>query len=417
MKGSKLLDWLEMLDGKERQRLRKFVASPYFNAHGDHARLLDLLLEGVSEKEVLWEGLYPGQVYDDLRLQVECLRGLRERGATELYSFVSRKYARRIAQSAPATADDFLTRYLLEAEHNAWLEHSANRSGQSRLQQALDLLDDFYILSKLKYACTVLNNQRVVDQPLNNVLIPGLLAHLDQQGEAVPPLIRLYRLVYRLLSEEGGAGAAYGDLREALEANLEVLPDVEARDLFAFAMNHCIGRINAGDGEYLGERLGMYGIALERGYLLEAGRLSPWDYKNITVTGLRLSEFGWVEKFIHAYRDRIAPEHRKNAFIYNLARLHFHRREYSESLRCLRELEFSDVFYGLDSRVMLLKLYYETSEVRSLDALIDSFRVFLHRNRLISDAHKANYLNLIRFVKKLSRLRPGDEVRYAQFRL
>ena len=439
MDASKLWEWLEMLDGREKRRLQRFVQSPYFNANADLCRLLDLLLAGESDRARLWKGLFPGESYDDLRLrhlgsdllalceqemaihrlqgqeslrEVEVLRSLRTRGADRLYTFYARKYARRQSATPPATAEDFLQRHRSETEQNAWLEQSANRAGTSRLQEALDHLDDFYILSKLKYACTALNNQKVVDQPLVLALMPALLAHVDARGEAAVPLVRIYRQLYHLLLHPDDA-AAYAHLRDALDRALPDLPEEEARDLHAFVMNYCIGQINQGRADFLGALFDRYKVALARGYLLEGGRLSPWNYKNITVTGLRLSEFAWVEDFIQRYRERIAPEHRDNAYVYNLARLNFQRGRYGECLQLLQRLEFSDVFYSLDSRVMLLKVYYEQGEVRALDALIDSFRVFLHRNRLISDAHRTNYLNLVRFVKKLSRLRHGDRKRLA----
>lgn len=442
MRATKLWEWLEMLDAREQRRLQRFVHSPYFNANPDLGRLLDLLLANEDDKSTLWTALFPGEAYDDLRLrhlcsdllelcaqelamhrlreqaslqEVEVLRSLRTRGADGLYTFFARKYARRQDAQPPATAEDFLLRHRSETEQNAWLEQHANRSGTSRLQEALDHLDDFYILSKLKYACTALNNQKVVDQPLALALMPALLAHVDARGEAAVPLVRIYRQLYHLLLHPAET-SAYDRLCDALDRALPDLPEEEARDLHAFVMNYCIGQINQGEAGFLRALFDRYKVALARGYLLEAGRLSPWNYKNITVTGLRLSEFAWVEDFIPRYRDLIAPEHRENAYVYNLARLNFQRGRYTDCLQLLQRLEFSDVFYSLDSRVMLLKVYYEQGELRALDALIDSFRVFLHRNRLISAAHRTNYLNLLRFVKKLGRLRPGDVKRLAAIR-
>ncbi|MCY7330670.1 MAG: hypothetical protein LH618_19110 [Saprospiraceae bacterium] len=41
----------------------------------------------------------------------------------------------------------------------------------------------------------------------------------------------------------------------------------------------------------------------------------------------------------------------------------------------------SDLLLNLDSRVMLLKIYYETGEWDALDALLASFRVLLLRKK------------------------------------
>ena len=50
---------------------------------------------------------------------------------------------------------------------------------------------------------------------------------------------------------------------------------------------------------------------------------------------------------------------------------------------------------------MLLKTYYELKEVNALDSLIDSFRIYLHRNKLISRDVRQQYMNVLRFVRKL----------------
>ncbi|MEM1120524.1 MAG: hypothetical protein AAGJ18_08735, partial [Bacteroidota bacterium] len=43
------------------------------------------------------------------------------------------------------------------------------------------------------------------------------------------------------------------------------------------------------------------------------------------------------------------------------------------------------------------------------DSLIDSFRIYIRRNKIISKEVKQQYLNMLRFVKKLSSTILGDE--------
>ena len=99
-------------------------------------------------------------------------------------------------------------------------------------------------------------------------------------------------------------------------------------------------------------------MALDMDLLLEKGIMSPWNYKNITAVGLRLEEFGWVQDFLLKFKPHLAPAHRDNAYKYNLAKLHFAKKDYDKVLELLREVEYDDIFYSLDSRSMLLKTYY-----------------------------------------------------------
>lgn len=438
------MEMLGLLDRHEAARFGRMLASPYFPVHPALPLLCDFLLDaqGAADKQAAWEAVHPGMPYDDLALrrymsellgllaeflrlesaeagmqpQLHLLRQLRQREAAGLYDFYFRKLER--AQSAgrlPLNSGALLDAYLLQAERNAWLERSANRSGVTNLDASVESLDRFYLFNKLKYACTRLNNSNVVSGEFQDPFLEGLLRQLPESHYADDPAILIYVRIYQMLSRPD-EGHHYPDLRQMLALHAPAFTRDEARHLYAFVLNYCIGRINAGEGRFLHEIFGLYREAIDRQVLLEAGGLSPWDFKNIVVVGLRLSEFDWVERFIHGYKDSIPAEHRDNAFTYNLAKLHFYRRDYSKVLQLLLRLEYEDVFYNLDAKTMLLKIYYEQREIEALDSLLDSFRTFLRRNRLISEHHRTNYLNLIRFVKKLSRVRHGDAKRLAQVR-
>ena len=73
----------------------------------------------------------------------------------------------------------------------------------------------------------------------------------------------------------------------------------------------------------------------------------------------------------------------------------------------LREVEFSDIFFALDAKMMLLKIYFDNGDEEPLNSLITSFKAFLKRNRLISDVMRKTYLNFISFLILL--LKNGDE--------
>ncbi|MEO1714264.1 MAG: hypothetical protein AAFU60_13100, partial [Bacteroidota bacterium] len=58
----------------------------------------------------------------------------------------------------------------------------------------------------------------------------------------------------------------------------------------------------------------------------------------------------------------------------------------------------------------------ELNELLALDSLVDSFRIYLHRNKLISREVKQQYLNHLRFVKKLSAILPNDQATITKVR-
>ena len=73
----------------------------------------------------------------------------------------------------------------------------------------------------------------------------------------------------------------------------------------------------------------------------------------------------------------------------------------------LQEVEYKNHVYALGGKLTLLKTYYELKEYIALDSLTDSFRIYIRRNKIISREVKQQYLNVLRFVKKLSSTIPG----------
>lgn len=440
MEGSKMSELLSLLSEWELNGLDKFLQSPFFNRNEALVGLLALWRKGIQSKEQAWQALFPAQAYHDHRMrllmsdllrlsedylvhqelrqrpatrQIHLMQALRQRSADDLHQFTWRKFLRK-GHPGPAGPQAAMEMYLLHAEQNAWLDQRPTRTRESHLQPTLDRLDEFFIFSKLRYACIAMSNRRVLDRHSEIALLDGILQHLERvpPGENTPG-IAIYYQIYLLLSAEN-PGPHYDQLKVLLAAHAARFDPDEARTMYAFALNHCVRSINRGQSEYLREILELYQRGLEEEILLEKGELSPWNYKNIVVAGLRLSEFTWTEAFIEGYRSRIPEAYRENAYTYNLAKLFFYRADYAKVLQLLQRVEYEDVFYNLDSKVMLLKIYFESEELEALESLIDSFRTYLRRNRDISSEHRRNYQNLIRFVRQLSRWQRGDQVTLAK---
>jgi hypothetical protein len=84
-------------------------------------------------------------------------------------------------------------------------------------------------------------------------------------------------------------------------------------------------------------------------------------------------------------------------------------KEFDKVIELLREVEYEDFTYNLNSKVMLLFTYYEMDEIEPLYSLFESFRVYLNRHKAIPEQRKNNYKNLIKYTKKLTKVMPGDK--------
>jgi len=135
----------------------------------------------------------------------------------------------------------------------------------------------------------------------------------------------------------------------------------------------------------------------------------------IVSIGLRLHEFEWTENFIQSNCDRVHHDFRQLALSFNLSSLYYEKKEYQKALKestkfnnelkSITDPGFEDTYYNLDSRSLLLKIYFELEDEEPLNAIIDSFKLFLKRNKKVSERQRNSYLNLIKYTKKLNSYR------------
>lgn len=442
MKDTKLIHYLSSLSKVEFNAFGRFVSSPFLNANYQCIKLLDELSVYYPEfdgdkvtKERIYGKLYPKEKFDMQKLRylmTDLTRLFEDYIAYQEYNdsqsikkrylvdaLNKRKLVKYAAQhqrqafeqleSQPYRDTDFYSNLLLVQE-GAYLLSAAqdDRSLDSDLQSISDNMDVAYLAKKLKYTCEIINRMNVLDAKYELSFLPYILDYLKTTPHTDTPAIAVYHKILMTLTENKEE-THYHDLKELLKKWNDSFSVKELRDTWGFAQNYCIRKINTGNAGYFEELFANYKFLLEKEVIIEDGFLAQFDFKNIVTIGLRLKEFDWVEEFIEKYSHYLEPANRLNAVTYNQARLYYSHKKHKEALRQLLSVEFTDVYYHLDSKVLLLKIYYELNDFEPLLSLIDTFRVYLRRNKLISDYQKLIYTNFARFVKKLTRVKLGSK--------
>lgn len=147
----------------------------------------------------------------------------------------------------------------------------------------------------------------------------------------------------------------------------------------------------------------LYQLGLDSEILLDGnGQLSPSAYKNIVAVGLKLKEFNWTVDFIKVYAEKLEDQYQKDYLNLSLAKFYFAREEYDKVLEYLIGIDYKDIFVVLDARTHLLKTYYEMDEFDVLTSQLESFKHFILRRKEIA-YHNENYLNIIKYIKRLTK--------------
>ena len=156
--------------------------------------------------------------------------------------------------------------------------------------------------------------------------------------------------------------------------------------------------------------ISLFAFALDYDIFSRNNEFAPWRYNNIVGVALRLDKLAWAEQFVEEYKHLLPPDTRQNTYSFNLARVYRFQKNYPKALALLHGVEYEDIGYNLISKMMLTITYFELDEFDALDAFIESFKIFLKRNeKKISAQRRTSYLNLLHYVRALTRLIPGDK--------
>ncbi len=325
--------------------------------------------------------------------------------------FLSKLDEARLQQKNSSSKDVnfFFNQHLVE--ENAYL-HSLStkpRSISSSLQEAVDNLDYYYLSNRLRFSCAILSRETLLQEKYNNYFLGQILEFLRNHNLDHIPSISIYRQI-SLTYLDAENKDHFRKLTHLLDKYHDQFPADEAKDMYIHALNYCLRKLDGGMEEFLPEIVDLYKLLIRKEIIFENGWLAPEDVKNIVTAALRGGEMEWTEKFLKEYKDRINPEYRESAYVYNMANLYFHKKEFSKALKLMQEVEINDIYYHLGAKVLLLKTYFELNEPEPFFSLVDAFSNYLKRNKLISDTKRTTHLNFVKFTKKLMQLRLGHHV-------
>ncbi|GJM31468.1 MAG: hypothetical protein DHS20C18_04690 [Saprospiraceae bacterium] len=286
-------------------------------------------------------------------------------------------------------------------------QSATRRTGGLNLQEISNHIDVLFLIRKLRHTCTLLTHEQVFKTHYDQGLLTPILEEIEKKGFLKIPAVSIYYHCYRFLTEQYNL-LHFQRFREILTRYAHQFTEVEVRDLYLLAINFCIRKLNEGQEEYGRQGLVLYKQGLQESFLLENGWLSRFTFNNIVGSSLRLREFDWAEQFIVDYEAQLEASHRESTVQFNRARLEYARGNYRNAMLLLSTTEFNDMINNLIAKTILLKIYYELKEYDLLDSHLDNFQSYIRRHQT-SDFHQTNYQNIIRLVRKLLALKPGDK--------
>ena len=442
LENSQLIQVFSRLSPAQLRQLNLFLKSPYFNRREDVFKLFEYLRKDLKRKnsslgrKKVYAALYPEETYDDGRLNLvihllltnikqflalqefeeepqtkelyQC-RALRKLNAEKSYKKSFEKLKKDHQNSSHRNVGHHYLNYQLQLEEYEYVS-SKSRAGRMNLEELVKELTIFYLSDILRHSCSILTAQTIGKEAYQLELLEEVLRYVERSSVKNTPAIAIYHQAYLLLADmDTNNEQRFSAFETLIEQHWHQFPAHEIRDIYLLAINYCIQRLNRGQRQFISRALGLYKLALERNILLENNQLSKFTYNNVLMLALASQELDWASHFLHRFKEKLPEKERENIFHYNLAIYYFYKPDYDKALTLLnQQIIFDDIFYNLNSRSMLLRIYFEKGLFDVLFSHLDSFTTYISRKKQLG-YHRENYLNLIHFVKKILNTPETDE--------
>src|SRR6185437_1370313 len=330
MYSGKLFLWLDSLTKTEKSRFREFVSSPYFNKNEDTRRFLAILdndAERKLTKEQIFHLLFPGKPYDARKItdQVYYLTRLVEQflslqkfssdSILQNISLLGKALENGIEKMALSTSDlieeqlfettyhdqdYYYKEFLFQTELDKFYVGKEKIKQDESLQKKTDSLDLFYISAKLRDCCEMLNRNQIMQSEYRVPMIGYIKDYVKNSLSDFSkyPDIGIYYHILLMLENPDTDGHFF-ELKTLLESHHGLFPENELRDMYNYARNYCIRKINAGNNTFYRPLFEISKSLVASGLILSDNYMTQRDYKNIVSMSLRLSEYDWSLRFIN----------------------------------------------------------------------------------------------------------------------
>ncbi len=443
MKDSKLFELFKSLSKVEINRFKDFVQSPYMNKNEKTVQLFDCFYKALPKldslnKETIFNKIFLNEPYNDLKIrhlmslllklaedflilernktmlfskQLVLMDELRKRKLIKHYGSTIRNAENEQKKQHYIAEDYYYKKFLLEKQKELYESLIKERRTNTNYQELSDALDEFYFASKLRTLCDISSHQNLFNKTYNIQMTESVLAQLDKKPPQ-SPYTRIYLAAYQTLNKTSKEN--FNELKKLLNQYENQLPSEELKELFAIARNYSIRQLNSGNPDYYREVFDLYKISLNKGFLLDRKNfLTPSIYKNIVAIGLHIKEFEWVNNFIEEYALQMEKNYRIHYKNYAMGKWHFAKGNYHEVIGYLFNINYSDIFMMLDTKVTLLKTYYELGNIEVMESLLESFKQLLNRKKVLG-YHKEAYQNILKFARQLVYLNHADKGKKAK---
>ncbi len=420
----KIENYLISLDKPTLNRFEQFISSKYFNQDSQLIELFNFILKKKSNTKL---------TYSDLLFRMKWSKSkLAKKGNSLLALYIDFIVNEHLKKNSP-TLD--LLKY--QALKNALTPNSYELKKLKEKIEYQNFESGENIAISYVYAKSLINEQKSYPSlnKLQNMILSkaskiakyesqtldlniAFFAHMGYEYEVLnihnesnSILLWLLKKITNLFKNELPLDHIFHCL--VMISDHQLIPSKHIKDSLDYLLNYATADLNRG-------KLNLYPIIYKLYKFGLNSRLldvTLSDYRNIAYVSCKAKEFNWALKFVEEYKSSLPIDQQESAYSFTKARTQWYAKDYDAVIETLRNVEYEDILYNLQTRSYLLTCYYELDEDEALDSLIKSFKVYLRRKRNVSVKRKDAYYGFTSVIDHLMKCRErSDPKRIAKAR-
>jgi hypothetical protein len=446
----KLKELASVINGKsgreEKKRFADFLGSPYFNKSHKTAKFCLYLVkcasgnkqDDISEKTI-GNLIFGGEAFNKRKFGTLCttarklfeeflalseyekqtahqksllLRSLNSRGATKNFDSVAREIEKSLRKETYHDQDYFELRMLFQRILIEKEGIDFEKNLDKEYFRLSEYVDKHFAISKLELINSFLSRKYHVlgkekaDLNLLNEVISYIEDNREYFRKNEVAIFSEY-LIQKMMAS-GDNEKYFHELFEYVSSNHKKFTQEGLELVYYPLINYGSNRAALGDSIFLNYVFRIYQTFEKNGYYGRLKMLQNLDFISIIIISLRVGKTAWTEKFHRKYSSRLNAESRRDTENLSRGLTEFSKKNYDEAIKFIEKVNYINSYYYLKSKETLIKTYYEKEDMQALIPILDSTRHYLNRKKNLLSIHHKRYLEFLRCVSLLIRIKQRD---------
>lgn len=429
MYNSKLLDVFRKFDETKINNFAQYIGIYKTKRENATIRLFELIRDQYPnfdskklEKSKAHKLLFPTKIYEEKRML---------NTMSELFKITEEFIAFSYAKDNQIENQFYLLQFYLENDLTKFFE-----STYKQLQEIVQTLPEDMHLLAFNYKLEWINihyqlkyNLRYADYSSTQLSLSNFtvsqqfkletLKHInlyktENEKPKLCSLAHFYTSLHQLIVEQ--KEDLYFQNKEEIISHHSTISKSELKIIVTIIVNYCINKINTKDAYFNNELLFWYDFLEEQSIILEANNtISSALVKNYIAVATHDKQFDRAIHFNEKYYPLLDEDVREDIYNYNKANILFHQKKLEDALVLLNTAKYKDIFYKIDAKRLLIKIYYELNKENEkryfdvLDSAINAFRKYVYTTKEITEQFRERNKNFYKYISKLINFNASDK--------